>query len=307
MSLQLYARVEGKNKAVGRLRKLILDDTVDEHVRATAAQQLPRVAPEIPIYRELFQKYDELPPNVAYRLASAAARSKQSPGAEEFVIKALGDPRLEDHMLSSICFHIRLPESEKLREALEKLQGNDRVKNAAQHIMGRWDRRKDRERGGRGARPAAVAHRTPARASAADYPEQVKELEQDTRWKKTDSVNGKLTWYARKSGGVAIADAEHKKVISPGKLLGHENVQVNALAFDKDKVWLGTSVGLIAWDRELRFWTLVATGAGQDVPVKDVTLEDGQLRVIAESKGGQKTVWERMDKGAWKPVQDAPR
>lgn len=295
--LQLYAQVAGEEEAAKRLKQLVLDADADEQVRTTAAAQLPRFAGEVEIYPDVLKVYDELPPRLAYQLAVGAARSKDAEGAEALVIKALRDEDLEDHQRSSICFSLQLPETQDLRQALEELQGNERINRAVEHVMQRWDRAQ------RQARQAARTRRAQTKARVADYDAQVKQLDEEAKWKKPDSVDDNLTWYARKDGGVAVADSEKKRVISPGKLLGHQNVRVNDLAFGKDKVWLATNIGLVSWDREMRYWSLMATGGGLGVPVKAVELKAGRLRVTDQPEDGKKAKWERTAEGGWKRVE----
>ena len=102
-----------------------------------------------------------------------------------------------------------------------------------------------------------------------------------------------MTWYGLKPHGVAFADANKRTVTRPAGVLGHEKLVVKGVAFGPKKVWLATDKGLIAWDRELKFWTLVGTGAGAlDAPVEKVQMKDGKLRVTIHPEGRDASNWE---------------
>ena len=52
-----------------------------------------------------------------------------------------------------------------------------------------------------------------------------------------------------------------------------------------DKVWLGTSKGLFAWDRKDMFWTRFAVGGKFiDLPVNEVSLNDGGKLLVTVEK-----------------------
>ena len=63
----------------------------------------------------------------------------------------------------------------------------------------------------------------------------------------------------------------------------------NAIAFGRDKVWLGTNRGLFAWDRKDMFWTRFAVGGRAiDLPVKSVSLsDDGKTLSVSVEQTGQ--------------------
>jgi len=103
-------------------------------------------------------------------------------------------------------------------------------------------------------------------------------------WKKSDPVQKSLTWCALKQG-IAIADSEKKEVRRIAELLGETDFVANGIAFGKDKVWLGTSKGLFAWDRKDMFWTRFAVGGKFiDLPVNEVSLNDGGKLLVTVEK-----------------------
>jgi hypothetical protein len=298
-ALQLYAHVAGREEAANRLKKLVLDETADEQSRIAAARQIRQVLPKTRIYKDLLDRYEDLSKSLVYQLATLAGQSRDAEGAEEFVIKALGDGGLEEHQRRSICYSLRLPESAKLRAALENLQKDPQLENGVQLVLRRWER--DQRRVQR----AAAPRRQQTAPPTVDYPARVKQLEKESEWKKADLADKNLTWFAPKGGGIAIADAHRQRVVSPSKLLGHENVRINGIAFGKEKVWLAASIGLVAWDREMRFWSLVPTGEGLGMPVKAVEMKDGTLCVTVRGEDGKETTWERTTEGDWKRMEAA--
>jgi RNA polymerase sigma factor (sigma-70 family) len=108
----------------------------------------------------------------------------------------------------------------------------------------------------------------------------------DTAWRREDSVENKLTWFALKDG-IAIANAEERTVKRITALLDETAFTATAIAFGPDKVWLGTSKGLFAYDRKGQFWTRFAVGGKHvDVAVKDLALApDGVLTATIAQPG----------------------
>jgi hypothetical protein len=112
-----------------------------------------------------------------------------------------------------------------------------------------------------------------------DFANQVAGLK-DALWKKEDPVQNNLTWYADKNG-IVLADAAGFRVRRFDNLFGYNRIQAAAIVFTKDKVWVGTNIGLMAWDRADQFWSRFAAGATLvDAPVTQLELVEGRkLRV----------------------------
>ena len=290
-ALQLYAYAAG-NGARGRLEQIVRDKDADLRLRGTAADMLRQVvAPDTTIYRQMLKQYDAMPSQLRYQLARAAAWSKDAPEAEAFVIRALKDTGIEQGQRGDICHTIRLPESPALRAAVEELMNDDRMHPYTRSLTRRWDREAGRDPDGAtgGAPPAP---RPAGGMSLRAYGAEIAKLK-DAAWKKQDTVQRHVTWYGLKPHGLAFSDANRRTVTHPAGVLGHEELVVKGVAFGPRKVWLATDKGLIAWDRELKFWTLVGTGVGVlDAPVEKVEMKDGRLRVTIHPEGQEASTWE---------------
>jgi hypothetical protein len=118
-----------------------------------------------------------------------------------------------------------------------------------------------------------------------------------------DPVQNELTWYVLKSG-VAAANGKTLEMREFRELLGETDFVVSAIAFGKDRVWLGTNKGLFAWDRRDMFWTRFAVGGKfLDLPVKELLLDEaGKLRVTVEQNGQPRTFEYAATVMAWKEV-----
>jgi ligand-binding sensor domain-containing protein len=101
-----------------------------------------------------------------------------------------------------------------------------------------------------------------------------------------DPVQEDLTWYVLKEG-IGLIDWDARQVKRFTELLDETHFVVAAMAFGKDKVWVGTNKGLFAWDRKDMFWTRFAVGGKfVDLPVKDLSLgADAKLHVTSQTAG----------------------
>ena len=112
-------------------------------------------------------------------------------------------------------------------------------------------------------------------------------------WNKKDPVETNLTWYALKEG-FAYADSQRQEVKRFNEILGETGWVANAIAFGKDRVWVGTNKGLLAWDRKNHFWSRFAVGGTLvDVPVKELSLTQAEiLKVVVEEQGKPASTYE---------------
>jgi len=120
-------------------------------------------------------------------------------------------------------------------------------------------------------------------------------------WRKPDAFDKTLEWWALKEG-VAIANSGTKEVKRITELLGETDFAATCIAFSKDKVWLGTSKGLFAWDRTDMFWTRFAIGGTMiEATVTDLSLaDDGILRVsFSDPQGAAQKFDYDTQKGTW--------
>ena len=133
---------------------------------------------------------------------------------------------------------------------------------------------------------------TPAPVPSTDFASEVRKLK-DILWKKEDPIETNLTWYVLKDG-FACADSQKREVKRFTEVLGETKWAVTAIAFGKDRVWLGTNKGLLSWDRKNRFWSRFAVGGLLvDAPAKDLLLTDaGILKVTVEEQGKPQRAFE---------------
>ena len=299
-ALRLYAEAAREN-ATERIEALVRAEDQQLVMRVRAAGLLSTAAPATTLYRDLLAQYDKLDSSLREALAVSAAQSEQAPQAEGFVIKAVKDAELEEHARRSIVFRIRLPGTPALRAALEELKNDDRMRHPAESVLRRWDQEADRS----APQPPTPVPTRPARQN---YERELAQLK-DVAWKKQDTVQRHLTWYALKPSGLARADSRARRVTRHGGVLGHEAIVVKDVAFGPKKVWLATDNGLIAWDRELKFWTLVGAGVGVlDAPVEKVEVREGKLRVTVRPEGQEASTWEcDTETMKWQRVRETNR
>jgi len=104
-------------------------------------------------------------------------------------------------------------------------------------------------------------------------------------WTKKDAADPDLTWI-KIEGGLGLADSRRAQVQRFFNFFGYRRFTVNAIAFGKDKVWIGADVGLFAWDRTHRFWTRYAVNAAiLEANVSDLKITDKQELVVAVQPG----------------------
>ncbi len=124
----------------------------------------------------------------------------------------------------------------------------------------------------------------------------------DVRWKKADPIQKDVTWYGLDKG-LAMADADRLEIKRFTEMLGETDIVVSGIAFDIDKVWVGTNKGLFCWDRKEMFWTRFAVAQTlADAPIEDVSLtQDGLLAVVVKPLPDQpaRTFLYDVKKAAW--------
>lgn len=137
-------------------------------------------------------------------------------------------------------------------------------------------------------------------ARLAEYRKKLDALK-DVAWKKQDSVNKALTWYALKEG-IAIADSGELELQEFKGMLSHEVVKVCAVAFAPREVLIATDKGLISWHRANRFWTLNAPS--QDTmnrSAESVEVKDGKLIVVFKGDDNAALTFEQdLKSGDWR-------
>ena len=187
-------------------------------------------------------------------------------------------------------------------ELLEKLEkdGNEHV---AEHAPG--IRRALEQRLARAERREAVrgARTVPDRPSEAEYGKKVESLA-DAAWKKDDPHGEHLTWFGI-DGGVAVADDDAGRVRTFTNLFGFQRLEVRAIAFGPQRVWLATSRGLMAYQRESHFWSRFApTTAALDWPVRKLEVgEGGAVGVTFEGPEGQERFVFESGREGWRRVE----
>jgi RNA polymerase sigma factor (sigma-70 family) len=129
-----------------------------------------------------------------------------------------------------------------------------------------------------------------------------------TRWKREDTVDPHLTWYAT-AKGVAVINADTKEIRQLQDVFDTKSFQTTAIAFGVNKVWIGTDQGLIAWDRKGGFWSRFAVG-GELLQIKVLALsmsKAGTLNVTVEQDGQPREHQYDENIGAWRDSTGAKR
>ncbi|HRU05478.1 MAG TPA: hypothetical protein P5137_06850, partial [Candidatus Brocadiia bacterium] len=286
-ALSIYGRaaVDGSVAVKARL----LDEKEDQNVRITAAEMITEVDPTTTAFKELAQEavFTKLPRELQQRAAQVAARSRETPGAEDLVIIYLKTKPPQDRQwqLQNVLYTLQLPETPALRAAVEALVNDPHAGNGAKHVLRQLWRHRDVPEGG-----------APATTS---YDKLLAGLK-EAAWKKEDPIEKSLTWYGLKPG-LAVADSQAKTVTRNAGLLGDDKTTVTAIAFEPRRVWLGTDRGLIAWDRKAKFYSRMAVSADLfDAPVVSLEMKDAALRAVVQT-GKDKTQTWLFDtaKGKW--------
>ena len=154
-------------------------------------------------------------------------------------------------------------------------------------------------------RAAGPTPRTVVRSPAAKALELKRKLNglKDLKWKKQDTIDKSLTWYALKTG-LAIADSADHELRQFKGLLSHDAVEVRGIAFAEREVWLATDKGLISWHRKNEFWTLNTPSLDtMNTPVQSVEIKDGRLIAVFEGEGKAARRFEQdLKMGDWREV-----
>ena len=120
-AVSLYAAAAGQ-AAAPTLEALVWDEKLPSQVRSAVVSELLKVNPESEVFVELAKRYDSLPRDLARALGGPAARAKEAPGAEAFVIRFLKDKKLIGGSRVFVVGQLRLPLTKALRTALEELE-----------------------------------------------------------------------------------------------------------------------------------------------------------------------------------------
>ena len=119
-------------------------------------------------------------------------------------------------------------------------------------------------------------------------------------WKRRDPVEPRLVWYFDKEG-LALADIREKKTIRFQNVMDIPNLRITGMVFGPRSVWFGTPQGLLAWDRERRFWYRVAVGAYMvDANVQRLWQDEGKLYVLARRENGAATYELDLGTSKWR-------
>jgi hypothetical protein len=93
---------------------------------------------------------------------------------------------------------------------------------------------------------------------------------------RVDSVDSRLVWIPLEKKFLVIYDARDGSLTQFGEFLrltGREGVNVNSLAFGRDRVWAGTTRGAFVYDRRTRAWSQLAVNL-------DARLLDADVRKL---------------------------
>ena len=124
------------------------------------------------------------------------------------------------------------------------------------------------------ARPARPGRPAAPPRTPEDFQRDVEAIT-DARWKEPDPFEKHLTWYAGPTG-IVLADAEALEVRRFPGLFGYDRIEARGVVFTRDKVWLATDRGLLAYDRETRSWNRYAVGGlFVEVPIERIEAADG--------------------------------
>jgi len=103
----------------------------------------------------------------------------------------------------------------------------------------------------------------------------------DLEWVQRDSFRHELRWLVPKDGFMAVLDAEHDAVTEfrdVPETLGLEGARPTAMVFTEHSVWVGTSRGLLMFDRATREWSAFAVdGKHLGTPIRKLSLKDGRV------------------------------
>jgi hypothetical protein len=283
-ALRMYARTA--DDGVAAVAAVLRDGQEDQAVRRAAADVLIEIDPATTLFKDLAepQVFAALPWGLRVALGRSAASATRAPAAQDFVIAFLkSNPEdRQRYEMTQVLHAIQLPETPELREAVEALTKDRFIGHAAQFVLQhRWRR------------PAVAPQPGPVQPKAIqpDFEKQVAALK-DAAWKKEDPIEKHLTWYALKPG-VAVVDSQARSVTQQKGLLAAEQVNLSGIAFDARRVWMGAEIGLIAWDRRAKFYSLMAVGGAHlDRPVASLEMKETTLLVTVRLDGDRTETWQ---------------
>ena len=112
----------------------------------------------------------------------------------------------------------------------------------------------------------------------------------ELEWVKRDPIQSGLRWVLPKKGFVAALDTERDVLTEfPDVLeaLGLEGARATVIAFTEQSVWLGTSRGLLLFDRTTGEWSAFAVGGKHlGSPVRRLAAEGGRIVVTLQLADG---------------------
>jgi len=113
-------------------------------------------------------------------------------------------------------------------------------------------------------------------------------------WKRQDPVAEHLIWF-RDAKSFGLADSEARRITRFDTLLGIAEPKINAVIFGPQYVWVGTTKGLLAWDRKRGFWQRVAVGAKHlEADVRKLAFAGRSLRVVIRLKNGTSAAFDYL-------------
>jgi hypothetical protein len=117
------ARLAASALAGREIESMVQDEKTDLILRTVLAEQLDVSSPQSTAYEKFLPKYDALPKQLRKALAMSAAKSPKAPKAEAFVLRALGDKKLDLRTeRDSILQALNLPPSPQLLETVKALK-----------------------------------------------------------------------------------------------------------------------------------------------------------------------------------------
>ena len=142
------------------------------------------------------------------------------------------------------------------------------------------------------------ARRVLAKARKAAALRAAPEKRKGFRLKRTDPFDKGATWVLYDDGVTALLPAGPRVF---NHVLGDDPLDAKCIAFTKQAVWLGTTKGLLKWDRAGKFWTRIAVGGDRYAPkVLGLKVKGGALDVTIETLAGKVRCTLDLKSGKWR-------
>jgi len=119
-------------------------------------------------------------------------------------------------------------------------------------------------------------------------------------WVQADPHRKDTVWVAFPNR-LVVVDRRSGRRREYGEFFGYAHWQPHCIAFDPERVWLGTDRGLFAFEREDGFWRRYALAGGRlEADIRKVTAGEGTVRIAVRDGGRTRTYFMTLESETWR-------